>query len=70
MTVSLSLPPFPSLLPVDDSQDVEHGGHIRVFAAFPLLQLMNCLLAEWNSYLWLTLRGSEGGREEVHIYTS
>lgn len=60
--------------PVDQGQDVEHGGHIGVVMTRGLLQVLQCLLAEGDGHLVPALgrilddqvvQGSEAGWDLV-----
>lgn len=60
--------------PVDQGQDVEHGGHIGVVMTGGLLQVLQCLLAEGDGHLVPALgrilddqvvQGSEAGWDLV-----
>lgn len=42
-------------LPIHQSKNVEHGRNIRVAMTRCALQVLQCLLAEWHSYLIATL---------------
>lgn len=56
LTLVLNLSSF-DFLPIDQSQDVEHGGDVGVVMSRCLLQVLQGLLAEGHGHLVPALRG-------------